>query len=185
MLTKPVRCKVLGKGRGGLSLPCNCAHYEETPPLRVEEELISCSWGIFFWLHWMAVLWGPSVRRGSVFQVIPWNAVFIAVNGLSTALWGFVCLFLICEEDVNTVFHCYRHAMKFPAFGDNCRCQHTQSTCKPCLVENLCAATIILEMTSKFGGIPSSVLFLFSRFGHEELIGLRGSLPCIPVLGNV
>lgn len=52
-------------------------------------------------------------------------------------------------------------------------------------MENLFEAIIIQEMTSKFGGKPSSVLFLFSRFGHEELVGLRGSLPGIPVVGNV
>lgn len=52
-------------------------------------------------------------------------------------------------------------------------------------MENLFEAAIILEMTSKFSGIPSSVLFLSSRFGHEEIRGLRGSLPCIPVVGNV
>lgn len=41
--------------------------------------------------------------------------------------------------------------------------------------------TVILEVTSKSGGVPFCVVSFF----HEDLIGLRESLPCIPVVGSV
>lgn len=118
--------------------------------------------------------------NSSVFQVIPWKSFLIAVNDVSPASQVFVCFFLICEEHINTFFQCYRHAIKFPAFEESCACQHTQRTGKSWLVENLFEAAAILEVTSKSGGIPFSVLFPFSRFGHEDLIGLGESLLCIP-----
>lgn len=141
--------------------------YKEVAPLRAEVELISCSWD-YFLFHQMIVLRGLLLRNGSVFQVIPWKSFLIAVNDVSPASQVFIWFFLICEEHVNTFFHCYRHAIKFPAF-ESCGCQHTQRTCKPCLVENLFEATAILEVPL----VPFSVLFLFSRFGNEDLIGLR------------
>lgn len=40
----------------------------------------------------------------------------------------------------------------------------------------------IWEVTCKRGGLPCSVLFWSPRFGHRELAGLRGRLPCVTLV---
>lgn len=179
--TKPVRCKVLGlQGPEALSLHWNCAFMRKLLRWEWRKSLSLAAERLFLASSNDCSQGPPSVRSSSVFQIIPWKDFLIAGNGVSSALRVVVCFFLTCEEQI---FHCYRHAIKFPAFGENCGCQHTQRTCKPCLVENLFEAVVILKVTNKSGDIPFSVLF--SRFGHEYLTGLRESLPCIPVVGNV